>query len=66
MIFSGDRVIVNRNFKLVEETEDRRAHYEFLTWDMTREQYEVYQFMQAQIEEQTDALIELAGIIAEE
>ena len=58
-------MILNRNFHLVAETEDRPAHYEYETWDMSGEQYEVYQYMEQQSQEQSDALIELAEIIAE-
>ena len=65
IIYSGNRVILNRNFRLIEATEDRDAHYEYETWDMSAEQYEVYLTMQKQIDEQTDALIELAEILVE-
>lgn len=65
IIRSGTRVILNRNFKKIEATEERGEHWEYETWDMTAEQYEVYKEMEAQAQEQTDALIELAGIISE-
>lgn len=65
VIRSGDRVILNRNFRLIEETEDMPAHWEYETWDMSKEQYEVYKYLEAQAQEQSDALIELADIIAE-
>lgn len=62
---SGNRVILNRNFKKVAETEDKPEHWEYETWDMSQEQYEVYQDMEAKASEQADAIIELADIIAE-
>lgn len=65
MIRSGNRVILNRNFREVEATGETSAHYEYETWDMSAEQYEVYQYMEAQAEDQADALIELAELIAE-
>ena len=62
---SGNRVILNRNFRLVPETDERAEHWEYESWDMSKEQYEVYKYMEAQAQEQSDALIELAGIISE-
>lgn len=58
-------MILNRNSRLVEADGEKPAHYEFETWDMSAEQYEVYKVMQKAIDEQTDALIELAEIISE-
>lgn len=58
-------MILNRNFKNVSATEDIPEHWEYETWDMSKEQYEVYQQMETQMAEQADALIELAGMIAE-
>ena len=65
-IISGDRVILNRNFRLVEASGDKPAHYEFETWDMSAEAYEVYKYMQSQLDDQADALIELAELFTEE
>lgn len=62
---SGNIVIVRRGFKLVEATEDQEAHYEYDEWQMTAEQYEVYQSLQGIIKEQEDALVELAELISE-
>lgn len=56
---------MNRNFRKVEATEERGEHWEYETWDMSKEQYEVYQYMEEQAREQADAIIELAEIIAE-
>ncbi len=58
-------MILNRNFKKIAETEEYPEHWEFETWDMSMEQYEVYQYMEQQANEQADALIELAEIISE-
>lgn len=65
IIFSDNRVILNRNFKWIEATEDVPSHYEYETWDMSLEQYEVYKAFEAQLSEQADAIIELAEIISE-
>ena len=58
-------MIVNRNFKKIQATEDKPEHWEYESWDMTAEQYEVYREMKEQEQQQTDALFELAGIVAE-
>ena len=60
---SGNNVILRRRFQLVEAEDERPAHYEYEEWQMTREQYEVYQDFESQISEQADALIELAEMI---
>ena len=65
VILSGERIILNRNFRRISETEEKPEHWEYETWDMSAEQYEVYQYMEAQAQEQADAIIELAEIIAE-
>ena len=65
IIVTENRVIMNRNFRKVEATEERGEHWEYETWDMSKEQYEVYQYMEEQAREQADAIIELAEIIAE-
>lgn len=62
---SGDNIILRRNFRLVEATEDKPTHYEYDEWQMTNEQHEVYQAFDAQVSEQSDALVELAELISE-
>lgn len=62
---SGNNVILRKNFRLVEATEDNAAHYEYDEWQMTKEQYEIYQYHEAILTEQADALVELAGLISE-
>lgn len=56
---------VRKNFKLIPSTEDRPEHWEYDEWAMSKEQYEVYETFKTQIDEQADALIELAGIVSE-
>ena len=38
-----NRVIVRRNFQEIPAAEDMPAHYEWEEWQMTAEQFEVYQ-----------------------
>ena len=54
---------VRKNFKLIPATDDRPEHWQYDEWTMTKAQYEVYQTFKAQIDEQADALIELADMI---
>ena len=56
---SGNVVIVRNGFKLAGD------HYEYDEWQMTAEQYEVYQSLEVTIKEQEDALVELAELISE-
>lgn len=62
---SGNNVILRRNFKFIEEKDEFPAHYEWEEWQMTKEQYEVYQNFETLINEQSDALVELADMISE-
>lgn len=62
---SGDKYIVRRGFHLVAATEEKPEHYEYEEFQMTKEQYEVYQNFDTMINEQSDALIELAELISE-
>ena len=63
--YSGNIVIVRRDFREVEATGDREAHWEWTEWQMTKDQYEVYQTFEIRAKEQEDALVELAGLISE-
>lgn len=63
---SGSNVIVRRRFELVSASEGKPEHYEYEEWQMTGEQYKVYQALEKQINEQDDALIELAELFAEQ
>jgi len=58
-------VILRRNFVFIEqESEEQSAHWEYEEWQMSKKQYEVYKYMQEQNNELTDALIELADLVA--
>lgn len=63
--YSGDWVIVRKNPKRIEGDEEKPTHYEYDEWQMTKQQYEVYQTMEASMREQDDALVELAELISE-
>lgn len=62
--FSGNNVIVRKGFKLISATDDIPEHYEYDEWQMTKDQYDVYQYHQGLINEQADALIELAEMLS--
>lgn len=58
-------IILRRNFVFIEqESEEQPAHWEYEEWQMSKKQYEVYKYMQEQNNELTDALIELANLVA--
>ena len=61
---SGDYVIVRKNFRFYNETDEESAHWEYEEWQMTKDQYDVYLNFEKQLEEQQNALIELADMIA--
>lgn len=63
--FSGNNVIVRKSFKLISATEDIPEHYEYDEWQMTKDQYDVYRYHEDLINEQSDALMELAELISE-
>ena len=56
-------VIIRKNYHAVEATEDMPSHWEYEEWQMTSEQYELYQTMAAETADLEDALIELAELI---
>ena len=62
---TGNHVILRKNIKLIEAAEELPNHYEWDEWQMTAEQYAVYQNFETRMAEQDDALIELAGLISE-
>ena len=47
---SGNYVILRKDFRLVEEIEERPIHYEWLEWQMTKDQYEIYKTVKAEAE----------------
>lgn len=61
----GDSAIIRRNYHRVAGTEETSEHWTYEEWQMSAEQYEVYQAFETQVAEQADALIELAEIISE-
>lgn len=58
-------MILRKNFRLIAETEEKPEHYKYEEWQMSAEQYEVYQYHEQMISEQSDALMELAELISE-
>lgn len=58
-------MILRKNFRLIAEAEGRPEHYEYEEWQMSAEQYVVYQYHEQMISEQSDALMELAELISE-
>lgn len=58
-------MIVRRNFRLIEASEEMPEYWSYEEWQMTSEQYEVYVVMMAENHDVSDALIELADLIAE-
>lgn len=62
---SSNGVIIRRNFRVVPESDEMPEHYEYEEWQMTKEQYEIYQNFEERMHEQDDALVELAGLISE-
>lgn len=62
---AGEFTIIRKNYHLIEADADRPAHWEYDEWQMTAEQYEVYQDVTEKLAEQDDALIELAELLTE-
>lgn len=60
---AGDSVILRRDFRMIEATEDMPQHWEYEEWQMTAQQYEVHKYHEEIEKEQADALIELAELI---
>lgn len=58
IVVEAGGVIVRRGFRFVED------HWEYEEWQMSAEQYDVYQAMQTETADLSDALIELAEIVA--
>ena len=63
--FCGNIVIIRKGFVLIPETDEASEHWQYDEWQMTREQYDVYCAFKPQIDEQSDALVELAELISE-
>ena len=58
-------VIVRRNFRLIPADDDKPEHWTYEEWQMSAEQYEVYAAMVAETTDLSDALIEIADLVAE-
>lgn len=58
-------MIVRCNVQKVEATDERGEHYTYDEWQMTAGEYEVYATCQAELQDQSDALVELADLIVE-
>ena len=58
-------VIVRKGYDLIPETQDEAEHWEYDEWQMTAEQYEVFAYYETLVNEQSDALLELAELISE-
>ena len=46
-------VIVRKNFELIEATEENPEHWEYLEWQMTHDQYEIWLAQQAELDAQS-------------
>ena len=62
---SGSQVIIRKDFLFVQATEEENAHWEYSEWQMSEKEYEIYKNFEDRMKEQEDALVELAGMIAE-
>lgn len=62
---SGNQVIVRKAYNLIPAGGEFPEHWEYDEWQMPKEAYEVYAYYEALVNEQSDALMELAEIIAE-
>ena len=62
---SNGFVIVRRNFNLHPASQEEAEHWEYDEWQMTDAQYEVYSYYETLVNEQSDALLELAELISE-
>lgn len=62
---AGGCVIVRQNIHRVPADGEETPYYEYDEWQMTAEQFEVYESLRAAMHDQEDALIELAGMISE-
>lgn len=59
-------MILRKNFKHIDATDDMPERWEYDEWQMTKEQYEVYQYHEGLLNDQSDALVELAELFAEQ
>lgn len=62
---SGDWVIVRKAFELIPANGEMPEHWEYDEWQMTKEAYGVYAYYETLVNEQSDALVELANLVSE-
>ena len=62
---AGNHVILRKSYKRIAATEEIPEHWEYLERQLTKEQYDVYQELNGIVQEQADALVELAELISE-
>ena len=62
---AGNHVILRKAFRRIAVTEEIPEHWEYLERQLTKEQYDVYQELNGIVQEQADALVELAELISE-
>ena len=62
---AGNHVILRKSFRRIAATEEIPEHWEYLERQLTKEQYDVYQELNGIVQEQADALVELAELISE-
>lgn len=62
---AGNHVILRKTFRRIAATEEIPEHWEYLERQLTKEQYDVYQELNGIVQEQADALVELAELISE-
>lgn len=58
-------VIVRKGYELIPGTQNEAEHWEYDEWQMTDDQYEVFSYYETLVNEQSDALLELAELITE-
>ena len=56
-------VIVRKDYHHIDAAEDMPEHWEYMEWQMSPDQYEVFKALMEETSDIEDALIELAEII---
>ena len=60
---TGTHVIVRKDYKAVPASEDMPAHYEYLEWQMTAAEYEIYKGFEKSVSEQAEASVQKGSIV---
>jgi len=63
---SGNNIIVRRAYHKIAADAEMPEHWSYEEWQMTREQYAVFDPLNSTIEEQSDVLAELGELFAEQ